>query len=98
LRQSVTIYAKLEIDQTSYARRRMTMTGLPSTMAKRPLSPGQRVSVLDPKPPLEPGRINRITRVLPTERGARLRYCVKSDAEVFERVFDEAALEIADYD
>lgn len=35
--------------------------------------------------------------MLPAESGARIRYRVKSDAEAFERVVDEAALEIADY-
>jgi hypothetical protein len=48
------------------------------------------------KPPLEAGKVYRIGRLLPTEGGSRTQYRIKSDSDAFERVADEAALEIAD--
>ncbi len=75
----------------------MIVSPLIESAAKHAFSPSQRVLVLNPKPPLEPGRAYRIIGMLPTESGARIRYRVKADAEVFERIVDEAALEIADH-
>lgn len=69
----------------------------PSEILRAPrFSPGQRVIIPRAKPPLEAGKVYRIGRLLPTEGGGRTQYRIKSESDAFERVADEAALEIAD--
>jgi len=66
-------------------------------MALPRFSAGQRVSLSHARAPLAPGSVYKIVRALPAE-GRPVQYRVKSDGESFERIVDEARLEVISHD
>ncbi len=65
-------------------------------MASPRFSAGQRVSILRMRPPFPPDGIYEIVKALPAERGPT-QYRIKHQNEAFERVVDEARLEVLTY-
>ena len=72
------------------------MSGPSEILRGRRFSAGQRVIIARSKPPMDSDKVYQIVRQTPTEGRARTQYRIKSDSDAFERVVDEATLELAD--